>query len=65
MVWDGGPATSSEADAFRLESRRKSSDNKESKAKAWLVDFLSDGKMWRVAALSEKAAGKGHSSWAI
>lgn len=65
VVWDGGPATSSEADAFRLESRRKSSDSKESKAKAWLVDFLSDGKMWRAAALSEKAAGKGHSSWAI
>lgn len=65
VVWDGGPATSSEADAFRLESRRKSSDSKESKAKVWLVDFLSDGKMWRAAALCEKAASKGHRGWAI
>ncbi len=65
VAWDGGPATTSEADAFRLESRRKSSDSKESKARAWLMDFLSDGKMWRSAVLCEKAAGEGHPGWAI
>lgn len=65
IAWDANATTTSEAAAFNLEGRRKSPDSKEAKARAWLTEFLADGKMWRSTVLCEKAAPEGHPGWAI
>ena len=65
VAWDAQPAITSEAAAFNLESRRKGPDSKEARAKAWLLTFLADGKLWRSAVLCDKAATEGHASWAV
>jgi putative DNA primase/helicase len=66
VQWDPGPATTSEAAAFKLEGGHgRSGDTQQDRARLWLLDHFKAGETYPASQLYKDAKAAGHENWAV